>query len=149
MNKSKNIMTVVTAATIGFMAVVSLAWAGAEMIQARRDAMKGMGGAMKTINTLIESNGPVADAAAPAQVIADTTQKIPNIFPADSQEGDTKALPEIWANPDDFAAKAKDAQEQSAMLVTAVAGGDMAAVKAQFEKVGATCGACHKAYRAK
>jgi cytochrome c556 len=118
-------------------------------IQTRRDSMKGMGGAMKAINTLIESNGAVMEAAAPAQVIADTTHKLPDLFPADSQVGDTKALPDIWANPDDFNAKIKEAEEQAAMLVTAVAGGDMAALKAQFEKVGAACGGCHKVYRAK
>ena len=149
MNKSKNIMTVAVAVALGFVTLATVAWASAEMIQTRKDAMKGMGGAMKAINTLIEANGPVADAAAPAQVIATTTLKIPDVFPADSQQGDTKALPEIWTNPDDFSAKYKAAQEEAALLVTAVAGGDMAAVKAQFEKMGAACGGCHKVYRAK
>ncbi len=149
MNKSRNFIAVTVATTLGFAIVAGLAWASAESIKARRDAMKGNGGAMKAINTLIEENGAVADAAPHAQIIADTMQRLPELFPADSQEGETKAKPEIWQNPDDFTAKIKDAQEQSAMLVAAIAGGDMAAFKAQFEKLGAACGGCHKPYRAK
>jgi len=149
MNKSNKIMTVAIGTTLGFALIATLAWGSAEEIQLRRDSMKGMGGAMKAINTLIEANGSVSDAAAPAQLIADTTQKIPTLFPDTSQEGDTKALPDIWQNPDDFNSKIKNVQAEAAMLVTAVAGGDMAALKAQFEKTGAACGACHKVYRAK
>ena len=48
---------------------------------------------------------------------------------------------------DSFFAKAF--QDEAAMFNTAVAGGDMAAIKAEFDKLGETCGGCHKVYRAK
>jgi cytochrome c556 len=55
----------------------------------------------------------------------------------------------IWQNPADFATKVKAFQDEAAMFNTAVAGGDMAAIKAEFDKVGEACGGCHKVYRAK
>ena len=35
------------------------------------------------------------------------------------------------------------------MFNTAVAGGDMGVIKAEFEKLGGVCGDCHKYFRAK
>ena len=59
------------------------------------------------------------------------------------------AKAEIWQDPADFATKVKAFQDEAAMFNTAVAGGDMAVIKAEFEKLGETCGGCHKVYRAK
>ncbi len=137
------------ATAIGFVALANLVQAEGDVIKDRQDLMKSQGAAMKAINGILEANGPVGDIAQHAAKLEETSAKIAELFPAGSDQGDTKAKPEIWQNADDFAAKAKDLHEQSAMLSTAVAGGDMAAVKAQYEKVGGACGACHKVYKAK
>ena len=140
---------IAVATAIGFAALTSLVQAQGDVIKDRQELMKSQGAAMKAINGILEANGPLADIAPQAAKLEETSAKIADLFPAGSDQGDTKAKPEIWQNLDDFAAKAKDLHEQAAMLSTAVAGGDMAAVKAQYEKVGGACGGCHKIYKAK
>lgn len=115
----------------------------------RSGAMKEMGKNMKAIKELISGNGSAADAGAPAQKIAEIAAKIPDLFPQGSDAPDDGAKAEIWQNWDDFAAKAKSLQAEATMLASAAGGGDLATVGAQFEKVGGTCGACHKQYREK
>ena len=137
------------ASAIGFAAVASLSQAQTDVIKERQALMKSNGGSMKAINGIIEAGGPAADVGAEATKIHDASMKVATLFPAGSDQGDTKALPEIWQNPDDFAAKLKVLQDESAMLVTAATGGDMAAVKAQYDKLGGACGGCHKVYKAK
>ncbi|MGH6893337.1 MAG: c-type cytochrome, partial [Dongiaceae bacterium] len=113
------------------------------------------GAAAKAINEILTANGPTADIAPYSAKINEVAQKAPRLFPAGSDQpvgkdpGQTMAKPEIWQNPDDFAAKIKAFQDEAAMFNMAVAGGDMAAIKAEFEKLGGSCGGCHKVYKAK
>ena len=137
------------AAAIGFAGLASLSQADTDPIKTRQDDMKANGASMKAINGILEANGPAADVAAEAAKINAKAMELATLFPAGSDQGDTKAKPEIWQNPDDFAAHLKALQDESAMLVTAANGGDMMVVKAQYEKLGGTCGACHKIYKAK
>lgn len=137
------------ATVIGFAAVATLSEAQTDVIKERQAAMKSNGAAMKAINGVLEANGSATDVGAEAAKIHEVAMKVPDLFPAGSDQGDTKAKPEIWQDPDDFAAKIKVLQDESAMLVTAAAGGDMAAVKAQYDKLGGACGGCHKIYKAK
>lgn len=115
----------------------------------RQDAMKEMGKNMKAIKGIIEAGGPAADVTAPAQKIAEIAAKIPDLFPKGSDAADDEASAKIWENWDDFVAHAKSLGDQATLLASAAGGGDIATVGAQFEKVGGTCGACHKAYREK
>jgi cytochrome c556 len=115
----------------------------------RQDAMKELGKNMKAIKDLIGAGGPAGDAAAPAQKIAEIAAKIPSLFPEGSDAADDEAKATIWQNWDDFTAKAKALEDAATMLASAAGGGDIATVGAQFDKVGGTCGACHKEYREK
>lgn len=145
-------VAVVTA--IGFVSVATMVVA-ADPITDRRDAMKSNGAAMKAISEVLKADGAVADIAPHAAKLNDVAMKLPTLFPAGSDQpqgkdpGQTMAKPEIWQNPDDFATKVKAFQDEAAMFNTAVAGGDIAAIKAEFDKVGEACGGCHKDYRAK
>jgi cytochrome c556 len=145
---------IAVASAIGFATVATLVQA-ADPIAERRELMKANGAAMKAINEALEKGGAAADLAPHAAKLNDDAMKVATLFPAGTDQpqgkdpGQTMAKPEIWQNPDDFAAKLKAFQDESAMFSTAVAGGDMGVIKAEFEKLGATCGSCHKAYRAK
>ena len=145
---------VALATAIGFGAIATLVQA-ADPISERREAMKSNGAAMKAISKTLKNGGPAADLMPHANQINATAMKLTTLFPAGTDQpqgkdpGHTMAKPEIWQNPDDFAAKVKEFQEESAMFKTAVAGGDMGVIKAEFERLGGTCGGCHKAFRAK
>jgi cytochrome c556 len=68
------------------------------------------------------------------------------VFPADSKDGDTAALPAAFTNQADLFAKfdklAADAKAAQAAIK------DEATFKSEWPKVTANCGACHKLYRA-
>ena len=151
----KKLGAVAILSLVGFATIVTLVQAQSDAIDQRRALMKANGAAMKAINDIVKAGGPVADLAPHATKLSQDAQALAPLFPAGSDQpqgkepGQTMAKAEIWSNPDDFAAKLKAFQDESAMLQTAVAGGDMAAVTAQLEKVGGTCGGCHKEYRAK
>jgi cytochrome c556 len=142
------------ATAIGFATVATLVKA-ADPITDRREAMKGNGAAMKAINEVLKNGGAAADIAPHAAKLSDTAMKVWTLFPAGTDQpqgkepGQTMAKAEIWQNPDDFAAAIKKFQDESAMFNTAVAGGDMGVIKAEFEKLGGVCGDCHKQFRAK
>lgn len=142
------------ATAIGFGGIATLVQA-ADPITERREAMKGNGEAAKAINEILKNGGSAADIAPHAARINEVAMKVATLFPAGSDQpqgkdpGHTMAKPEIWQNPADFAEKVKAFQDEAAMFNTAVAGGDMAVIKAEFEKLGGACGGCHKEYRAK
>lgn len=82
-----------------------------------------------------------------AEAVA-TLSKFPiNGFIAGSDTGNTSAKNTIWSNMDDFKKKMETFQIEAASLAEVAKGGDMAAIKPQFGKVGESCKACHKEYR--
>src|ERR1043165_7954145 len=95
------------ATAIGFAGIVTVVQAQGDVIKERQALMKDQGANMKAMNGILEAGGPVADMAAPAAKLHEDSLKIPTLFPAGSDQGDTKAKPEIWASMADFEAKAK------------------------------------------
>ncbi len=61
--------------------------------------------------------------------------------------GKTGAKPEIWQNPQDFAAKLHGFQAAAQAFNAAARSGDMTAIKARYADLGGTCKACHDNYR--
>lgn len=75
---------------------------------------------------------------------------IPEMFAAMDTRAftvETEALPVIWENPDDFAAKAAALQEAATVFAATAAGGDQAATLGGLRNLGGTCGNCHDSYR--
>ena len=59
---------------------------------------------------------------------------------------DSRALPAIWEQPEEFAAKVTAFQEATANLASA-AGTDLATLQTAFGPVGEACGSCHEDFR--
>jgi len=70
-------------------------------------------------------------------------------FGEETQKGDTKAKPDIWANKADFDKKMERMTTETAKLPQVARTGDLAALKKQVADTGAACKACHDDYRAK
>ena len=70
-------------------------------------------------------------------------------FAPGSEEGKTRAKPEIWMDMDDFKSKLNDFRREAGKLTVVAAGGDADAIKAQFAATGKTCKACHDEYKSK
>jgi cytochrome c556 len=139
----------ITSATIGVAAllVCSQLFAQADVIQKRQKLMKSNSAAAKAIKAAVEKKD-FAAVEVKAKDILGNADKIVAAFPKGSTVGKTKAKPEIWENPADFAKHAKNLANAAGELADAAKAGDDAAVTAKVKTLGNACASCHKAYRA-
>ena len=70
-------------------------------------------------------------------------------FGEGTDQGETRAKPEIWSHRADFDAKMDKMNEEAAKLPQVVRGGDLAALRRQVEETEKACKACHDDYRKK
>ncbi len=82
-----------------------------------------------------------------AEAVAALSQFPINGFIEGSDKGKTDAKSDIWSHMDDFKKKMETFQVEAKSLAEVAKGGDMAAIKPQFGKVGESCKACHKEYK--
>ena len=120
----------------------------------RESHMKVYGQNLGILGAMAQGEAPY-DAAA-AQAAADAIQANATsddwaiMWPEGSATGevpDSRALPAIWENPEDFTAK-HQALIEAATAMQAAAGTDLASLQAAMGGVGASCGGCHEDYRA-
>jgi len=125
------------------------AWAADDVLQTRQADMKEMGKSLKAIKGIIDAGGSAADVVAPANKIVEVAGLIPSLFPKGSDQGKTRALPVIWEKWDAFTKHADDLKSEATMLASAGQSGDLATVRAQFDKTAKMCGACHQDFKKK
>jgi len=123
----------------------------ADIIKARQDHLKDMGGSMKAIGDQLKAGTldrtVMSDAA---KKIAAYSRELPKWFPKGTGEEagvKTAAKAEIWSEPADFQAAADKLPPEADKLVEIVATGDAAAIGGQLQATGKTCGGCHKSFR--
>ena len=82
--------------------------------------------------------------------VAQLAPMIPDMFTMDTSASGlpTEAKADIWADYDDFSAKAATTAERAEALVAATAEGRGATMKA-FGALGSSCKSCHDSYRQK
>ena len=86
----------------------------------------------------------------PAAALAEWGTAYPALFPDGTQNvGGTKAKAEIWSDRAGFEKANAAFVAASTTLAKAAESGDKAAFAAAFAEEGKTCGACHRAYKAK
>lgn len=114
---------------------------------ARKELMKGMGMATKTLGGM--ASGEIAFDAAAAEaaksVLAVYSGEIGAKFTANAEDPASEAKPEIWANWDDFLVKAKGLGDAAAAMDVASA----ESIGAGMGAIGGACKACHSDYRVK
>lgn len=124
---------------------------GEEAAHARHKNFEKLGDAFENLEKQAKKNKP--DVAViqreTAQVVA-LGEQSPAWFPLGSGPGNgfkTKALAEVWTQPDEFKALQEKFLAAVAKLNQTVAAGEMSAVAAEVEHTGEACGACHKKFR--
>jgi cytochrome c556 len=134
---------------VGFAALLlsSQAFAQADVIEKRQQAMKANSADAKAIKAAVESKD-FAIIETKAKDIMGTAEKIPSLFPKGSTQGKTKALPAIWEKPDEFAKDAKNLGRAASELAAAAKAKDDAAIGEKVKALSGACGGCHKAFRA-
>src|SRR5690606_32948781 len=82
-----------------------------------------------------------------AKALSELVHQMRMLFPANSSEGDTDALPGIWQRPEAFSKAIDSAEAAARELEAAASSGDRAAIARGFRAVGESCKACHDDYR--
>ena len=119
-----------------------------DQIKYRQNTMKATGGHVGAIALILRERVDYPDhLALHARSLSAVAETFPDVFPEGSDMGDTRALPAIWENPDDFEATIQQAQDAIAAFTAAVEANDKEAIGPAFEEVGDRCKACHDDYR--
>jgi len=145
MNPQKFLMAAIFGALT--LAVSSQVFAQADVIEKRQAAMKSNAANAKAIKAAVETKDYAA-VEAKAKDIMGTADRIVSLFPKGSTEGKTKAKPEIWEKPDEFAKNAKALNKAAGELVSAAKAGNDAEVGVKVKALGEACNTCHKEFRA-
>jgi cytochrome c556 len=138
------ILAALAALAVGASAVLAQ---NAAVIAQRKEAMKTMGNAAKAPGAIAKGDAPfnAETVKASLQTVGDTAAKVKDLFTDDSRSGDTDALPVAFDKKADLMARfdklSADAKEAAGAIT------DEASFKAQWPKVVANCGGCHKEYR--
>jgi cytochrome c556 len=112
---------------------------------ARKDLMKTIGGAAKTLGGMasgeVAHDATAADAAKQAMIAA--AAEIEAKFTNNAADPASEAKPEVWTNWNDFLAKGKALGDAAGALDVASA----ESIGAGMGAIGGTCKACHTDYR--
>ncbi|MGE5216068.1 MAG: c-type cytochrome [Chloroflexota bacterium] len=143
------IRKIITGAFFGFLALTisSTLYAQSDVIKERQALMKSNSADAKAIKAAVDAKD-YATIETKAKDIMGNAEKIPSLFPKGSTVGKTKAKPEIWEKPDQFAAMPKKLGKAASELAAAAKAGNEADVNVKVKALGAVCNSCHKEFRA-
>ena len=119
------------------------------VMNTRHDGMEAIGDAFKTLHRTLSGTPDLPTVQSSAAKISKLSYQASGWFPAGTgpDVAKTRAKPEIWQSPEDFASKLRNFQAAAAAFNGAARGNDMAAMNARFGDLGGTCKACHDKYR--
>lgn len=142
MSISRTALVALLAVGLGAAVVADEQLSGEAAIAARQELMQSNAA---TMGSLADLTG--AEAVTAAETLVANFERLPTLFPEDSQEGDTRALPLIWEDREAFEAQIAMAHDAATALLEAAQAGDMAAYAEAVGAMGAQCGACHSMFR--
>src|SRR5438132_2739654 len=124
------------------------------VIKNREALMKGQGKDLGSVKAYIEGKGDLAQAEAGAASLAQSTNKIPEMFPpgtgGTNTDGKYATKPAIWTDWNKFLDAQKSAAGKADALLVAVKSGDKTKIEAAFGDLGKNgCGGCHETFREK
>jgi cytochrome c556 len=138
-------------------ALASIAAAGLVLAQGaeegapayREKIMNVNGASMGAINDVLKFKlpGGTEHIVAHAETIHRESQLIAEAFQTEVVTGESRALPVIWQQWDQFVAAADNLGQASAKLAEVAKGGDQGAIMAEVKVVGQACSNCHNTFR--
>jgi len=115
----------------------------------RGKIMRVNGASIGAINDVLKFKlaGGTEHIVAHAETIHRESQLIAGAFQQEVLADESRALPTIWQQWDEFVAAADALGQASAKLAEVAKGGDQRAIMAEVRTVGQTCGGCHDTFR--
>ena len=117
------------------------------VIDYRKSLMNAFRTHMGGVSAALSDAAPVGHAEHHAVAFERMAQALANVFPEGSMGENSRALPAIWQNRDDFLNKVTAIQSATARLVTASRSGDAEQIGTALQAVRGTCAGCHNPYR--
>lgn len=125
-------------------------WAGApDQVRVRAAGFRQLGAAFKAVNDGLRA-GDLAKVRQASGQIGGAARALPGWFPRGSgpQPGvKTLAKPEVWTRAGDFRAASDNFSRAVQSFQRVAAGGDLAAIRGEARRLGATCKACHDTFK--
>ncbi len=135
---------------VGLARAADLAIKPDDIITGRQAAFDLQQGVFSAMKGTIDAGGSVKPLVDGAKGLVSWGHAIPAMFPVGTESGhNTKAKPEIWSDQADFEKDAANLVAAADKLVTLAEADDKAGFAAQWKETGGTCGACHRAFRAR
>ena len=120
----------------------------ADAIKYRNAVMAALGAHMSAFTLVnfgkVEHQAHLKDHADAIAALAKQTRVL---FPAGSDSGDTRALPLIWKEQEEFNKLVTRLETSAGKLSAAVAANDKAGTMGAFKELGESCKGCHDRYR--
>lgn len=147
----KRVLSMLFAGVFIVSAQYALAQKPEDSIKYRRGVYAVIGWNFGSMAAMVKGKKPynAEEFARNAEIVAFMSKLPLEGFTPGSEEGDTKAKPEIWLNMEDFEAKLKKMQQEVAALAKVAKTGNFDAAKEQLGEAGEACKACHDKYRNK
>jgi cytochrome c556 len=119
-------------------------------IKARQSGYFLMGQQMARINATIKGDMPLdkEELQKSAELLELLSRMTPDNFPAGSEQGATKAKPEIWTDSGHFKQLAEATAAEASKLKSAVATGNLSLMKVAYGNASRSCKACHDSFKA-
>lgn len=120
-----------------------------DVIDYRKDVMLGMATHLTALTGLLDGEMDFDERHLEAQAtsLGLNAQLVSSLFPPESGEGDTAALPGIWQRPEQFLARAEAAEREGRNLVAAVESGDREFLVQSLKRLADACRNCHGEFR--
>ena len=119
-----------------------------QIVAARQSAFHLSAATFGPMKAAVESGAEVKPLAFGARGLARWAKTLPTMFPDGTQLPGSRALPAVWTDRAGFNARAAAFAQATDRLAAAAQAGDKAAFAEAWKATGASCGACHDAYRA-
>lgn len=133
---------------VGATAVTAVYAQNLDIIKARKESMKAVGGAAKEPGAMMKGDAKfdLAKVQASLKVYQAESAKQKDMYPDNSKTGgDTTVLPAVWDKKTDFNARFDKLVADAKAAEGAIK--DEASFKTEWPKVMSNCGGCHKEYR--
>lgn len=146
----RNILPIIIVLLSG---VLAFAHSGATgVVKERMEAMKEISASMKAVGSMLRGKADYdqKNAMEAADVIKSHALMLPDLFPEQSLDKPSEALPAIWQNWEEFTAindEMKSAAENLSQLASNAESIDE--LGPAFKTIGKTCASCHEKFRLK
>jgi cytochrome c556 len=150
-SSTKFVLLALLSIGVGFSSLINAHSGATGVVMERMEMMDDIGKDMKKIKAIIQSKDNIdsTEISNRADSIIEKANMVQMMFPPNSLQEPTEALPNIWDDWDQFSELADRLGDEAKKLQAVAEGKNRREIMGQFAKVGKTCRSCHTDFRLK